>query len=280
MRILLKTGLLSFLMTIFVAVSQYAWAAEAASAAVPVAQILPHRGLYKMTLDSVRNGSHISGAEGKMFFAWQDACNGWNTEQRLDLTLSHDDGNNLALKSAYVTWEEKSGLHFRFNYRQTVNNRLQEEYRGSASLPAAGKPGIAKYILPEAKDIPLPEGVLFPTAHTLALINAASKKQAMFNAPLFDGTDAAGYSDVSAVISAQRAVTNEVAKTGLGNLPPVVWPVRMAFFDANTQNSEPDYEMDTTILPNGVSEYMLLDYGEFRLRGTLVKVELLPKPDC
>lgn len=277
MQGLMKTGFFSLFFVVFAGLFQSAWAAG--DVAQP-SQILPHRGLYKMSLDSARNGSHISGAEGKMFFAWQDACNGWNTEQRLDLSLSHDDGTTIALKSAYVTWEEKSGQHFRFNYRQTVNNRLQEEYRGSASLPAAGKPGVATYILPEAKDIPLPEGTLFPTAHTLALINAASHKQAMFNAPLFDGTDEAGYSDVSAVISAQRAITNDVAKTGLGDLPPMVWPVRMAFFDANTQNSEPDYEMDTTMLPNGVSEYMLLDYGEFRLRGTLVKVELLPKPDC
>lgn len=254
--------------------------APSASTASLKPHVLPHRALYRMSLDSVRNGSSIQASEGVMYFEWQDACDGWNVEQRLNLTMTRDEGIEFVIKSNFTTWESKDGLRYRFNYRNMLNGALQEEYRGTARLDGTGQKGTASYSVPERRDVKLPSGSYFPTAHTLALINAAIARKPLFAASVFDGTDEHGLSEVSAVIGSQKDVSVEAARTGLGETPAVAWPVRMAFFPQDKEEAAPEYEMDTTILPNGVSEFMLLDYGEFRLRGALEKVELLPKPDC
>lgn len=242
--------------------------------------ILAYRATYKMTLDSVRNGSHIQSVTGELFTETQDACDGWITEQRLNLAMSHDEGGDREIKSSYATWESKNGTIFRFNYRNVVNGTVQDEYRGTAHLDAPGQKGVANYTIPAVREMQLPVGSYFPTSHTLAIIRAAIAQKPIFSAHVFDGTDEHGLSEINSVIGAQRPVTVDAAKTGLGTTPAIAWPVRLAFFPYEQEESVPDYEMDMTILPNGVSEYMLMDYGEFRLRGALEKLELVEKPDC
>jgi len=254
----------------------------AAAAVVQPGQILPHRAFYKMTLDSARNDSEVKAADGLMMFEWQDACDGWIVQQRLDVQLTHEDAENGAhLVTNYATWESKDGLRYNFNYKSTVNDNPYENFRGTAMLDGVGKPGLATFSSPEEKEVKLPAGTLFPTSHTLALINAATQKQTLLTATVFDGTDAQGMSEISAVIGAAQPVKDPQALAGSPDNGKLAWPLRMAFFDMEDSNkAEPEYEMDSNMLPNGVSEFMLIDYGKYRLRGTLQKIELLPKPHC
>lgn len=280
----LRSAGLFIALAVFISVPMPAVAASmsapATTAAKLQAYVMPHRALYKMSLDSVRNGSQVQGADGVMYFEWADACDGWTVEQRLNLSLNRGEDFNVEIKSVYTTWELKDGTKYRFNYRNTVNGVVKDEYRGTAVLDAPGQKGLATYTYPEHKEIQLPVGSYFPTAHTMALVNAAIAHKPLFGATVFDGTDEHGMSMISAVIGPQKDVSDAAARTGLGQTPAIAWPIRMAFFPYDQEEATPDYEMDTTILPNGVSEFMLMDYGEFRLRGALQKVEPLSKPDC
>jgi hypothetical protein len=58
------------------------------------------------------------------------------------------------------------------------------------------------------------------------------------------------------------------------------WPVRMAFYKLNTETGEPDYEMNLTLLANGVARDMQLDYGDFSVSGVLTHIEPLPSAGC
>lgn len=254
--------------------------AETATNGAVVPSIMPHRAYYRMALASAKNGSDVRGADGLMIFEWKDACNGWAIEQRLDVDFTHGESEGVNLASTFIAWESKDGTKYRFNYRRMGNGEQVEAYRGSATLSAPGGEGKANYTIPEAREVTLPVGSYFPTSHTMAMLQAAVAGKPLFSASVFDGTDATGISDISAVIGHRRAVQVALARTGSEEAPDVAWPVRMAFFPGTGDQAEPDYEMDTTLLPNGVSEFMLIDYGDFKLRGSLEKIELLPKPDC
>jgi hypothetical protein len=54
----------------------------------------------------------------------------------------------------------------------------------------------------------------------------------------------------------------------------------MAFFKLETETGEPDYEMNLTLLKNGVARDMQLDYGDFSVSGTLTNIEPLPAGNC
>lgn len=249
--------------------------------------VLPHRALYKMSLDSVRNGANVTGADGIMYFEWSDACSGWVVDQRMDVTFTHDDGESVPVGTAFSTWEAKDGTRYRFSYRRTVNGTPSEVLRGHASVPQLGQAGVATYQGEKTRDVALPAGTLFPTSHTLAMLYAAESGSTLFNAMMFDGTDEAGLSEISAVISKAKPVQNAEARKGWQSKDTAKgYPIRMAFFSAPPADSEgeisdaPDYEMDTALLSNGVSEFMTIDYGDFRMKGVLQKIELLPAVKC
>jgi len=246
----------------------------------PEPSISAHRALYKLALDSAANGSVVTGAEGRMFFEWTDTCNGWAIDQRIDMSFSHAEGEGSSTTSTFTTWEAKDGTSYRYNIRRLVNGVPDEVLRGSATLPGKGKAGKANYTMPEATEVVLPEGTLFPTAHTLQLLQAAQSGKPMYTATIFDGDEGNGLSEISAVIGPSRAQTPEMVKSGVAGTNQHWWPMRMAFFPGESKNPEPEYEMSTVMLPNGVTDSMLLDYGDFKIKATLEKVEFLPKPDC
>ncbi|MBI1209375.1 MAG: DUF1849 family protein [Azospirillum sp.] len=242
-------------------------------------QIMPHRALYNMSLASTRRSSSVTDVRGKMMFEWADACDGWTIEQRFRLDFQYAEGEEVKMTTNYVTWEAKDGRSYRFNVRKLVNGQLDEEVKGAADLDKIDGLGRAHFEEPEPDDAELPAGTLFPTWHTVALIQQAMAGEKLFSRPVFDGADAEGLTEISAVIGEKTAIKDpSLNKALLGGLP--AWPVRMAFFPIKSQSAEPEYEMTLTLLSNGVAQAMTIDYGDFTVNAVLESLEALPKPGC
>ena len=160
-----------------------------------------HRAGYTLNLDSVRQGSNVTGVSGNMAYEVTDACDGWAVRQRLEMNLNNRDGQTVKMVSDYLTWESKDGTKLRFRMKQTTDNAVTEQVEGDASLGAPGGAGQIHYTLPADKTMPLPQGTLFPMAHTEAIIRAAEAGKKFLTIPLFDGTGADGAQNTSIVIS-------------------------------------------------------------------------------
>lgn len=254
--------------------------AASAGAAVP---IQPHRALYSLALERSQSGSGIVGAGGQLYFEWADTCDGWAVAQRYKLRLSYSDSDDSDLQISLVSWEAKSGQRYRFEVKKLTNGEPDEDIRGTAQLPK-GKRGTARFTIPEKASFPLPRETLFPSAHTIALIDAARAGQNFYVRPVFDGGSVEGPSLVAAAISPPRSGSPAESNPLLKGRS---WAMRMAFFpetagvDPQTKGEElPDYELGADLLENGVSRSMSLDYGSFAVRATLLKVEPLAAPKC
>ena len=70
-----------------------------------------------------------------------DACDGWAVRQRLDMTITNSDGQNIHMVSDYATWESKDGLKFRFHMKQTTDDAVTSQTDGDAIAGAAWRPG-------------------------------------------------------------------------------------------------------------------------------------------
>ena len=136
-------------------------------------EIAPHRALYTITLGSNHGDSGVVGATGAMDYEWGETCNGWTIEQRYRLKLHYAESEDVDVTSTFVTWESKDGLLYRFNQRQTRNGQLDQEIRGEARLLGTGKGGVAMFTKPKPQTLKLAPGVLFPSAHTILLIDKA-----------------------------------------------------------------------------------------------------------
>jgi hypothetical protein len=260
------------------------------------ADIDPHRALYSLTLGSAKSGSGVLGASGAMYYEWGETCDGWTVEQRFRLRLVYAETGGTELSSTLVTWESKDGLRYRFNERRLRNGEPDEELHGEAHLDGTGKGGVAEFTKPETSTIPLEPGVIFPTEHTLVLIDRAKAGDQFVSRHVFDGSTVEAASQITAVIGAETqppvaAVPGPPGEKAAAVKPedkpvesPLLlhpsWRVRLAFFPPNSDAETPDYELGMRLLANGVSQDMDLDYGDYVIKAKLDEIEALPKPAC
>jgi envelope integrity protein B len=243
------------------------------------AEINAHRALYTMTLGTSRTDSGVTGAHGAMAYQWGETCDGWTVEQRYKLTLSYAESADVAIVSNFVTWESKDGLHYRFNQKETRNGTVDEEIRGEAQLDGPGKGGTITFEKPQAQTMKLPPGALFPSAHTILLIEKAQAGENFVSRQVFDGATVEGAALVTAAIGAKVGPDpKDTLKTPI--LQHTGWRVRLAFFPADVTEEKPDYELGMLLLDNGVSRDMVIDYGDYTIKAKLDSIEALPKPNC
>jgi hypothetical protein len=252
-------------------------AAPAVSAGA--AEIVPHHAVYSMSLGGTHGDAGVTGAGGTMAYQWGETCDGWTVEQRYRLKMAYAESSDVSISSNFVTWEAKDGSHYRFNQKETRNGTESDEIRGQAKLDGPDKGGTVEFEKPEAKTLKLPAGTLFPSAHTIFLIDKAKAGENFISKQIFDGATVENAVLVSAVIGAKVEPDEASAKKSpLLNRPG--WRVRLAFFPADQKAEKPDYELGMILLDNGVSRDMVIDYGDYSIRATLDDIEALPKPHC
>lgn len=237
-------------------------------------QLAAHRATYTLTLDTSRGD--VTGVTGTMAYEVTDACDGWAVRQRLDMTLTNRDAQDIHMVSDYLTWESKDGTKLRFHMKQSTDTAVTEQVEGDASLTAAGDVGEVHYTMPTEKTLPLPKGTLFPMAHTAAIITAAEAGTKFLSLPLFDGTGAQGAQNTSVFISSwtgpSAAPYPELAELPSGR-------VRVAFFSRTKDAQSPDYEVGMRYWSNGVADALNMDFSDFVVSGKLATFTM-PAPHC
>jgi hypothetical protein len=236
----------------------------------------PHRALYSMSLGNTENDSGIVDVEGRMAFEWREDCDGWVVEQRYAMRYFGASSSVREVDTTFTTWESKDGKRYRFFVTNNPGSGSPPKIEGFASHPGENGTGMARFTVPDETDFELPAAVLFPSAHTFAMIDAAIAGGKFFAAPMFDGSEVEGPTSVSAVMGLER--------TDMDSDKPLLkgrhWPIRMAFFAADSKGSEPTYEMSATMHSNGVASDLILDYGDFTVKVELKTLEAIPKPAC
>jgi len=246
-------------------------------------QIATHRAFYSLSMAAASSDSGISDVGGAMTFEWADSCDGWTVEQRYVMRFLRTDGSEVEVATTYVTWESKDGLKYRFNVKRTTNGTETELVKGTASLDAKGGPGMARFEQPAEDNIALSAGTIFPTEHSIVLIEEAQAGTRFDRHVVFDGSEAEGAAPVTTVILPQRdAPLSDAMAEPLG--PHPVWPMQLAFYapegTAGPGEELPDFELSMDIQANGIVTGLTLGFNGFKVKGTLERVEAVPAPAC
>lgn len=249
-------------------------ASTSAVRAVPTVDLLPHRAAYRLSLDEADGRAGLVEVRGGLVLEWRAACDGWLSQQRLGFVAEGEDGPGFTYDVRFSSWESKDDTQLRFNVRAFDGKELQEEFRGLAQLEAPGAKGVARYAIPEGDTVELPPGTIFPTAHVEQLIAAARAGERLVTRQVFDGSGEDALTRATAVIGAPRRVAR--AEGG----EETRWPVSLAYFPYEGDDSLPQFEIAFELSEGGVLHDLTLDYGDFRLKGELEKLETLPAPVC
>lgn len=249
-------------------------------------KLVAHRAIYEMTLDDARSASGITGIDGRMVFEFTGSeCDGYSLNMRMVTQMTDSQGQTNLTDLRSSTWEQGDGQKFRFQSAQYLNDKLGDVTMGRAVRETPNEAVKVKLSQPSLAELDLSGQVLFPTQHSLALIEAARSGQAIFQARIYDGSEKGQkVYDTTAFIGAMvqpggDAELEAPAKDkGLGSLAS--WPVSIGYFEPKGGDLTPSYQIDFRLYENGVSRELLIDYGDFSIHGTLTSLEYLKAPEC
>jgi hypothetical protein len=258
--------------------------AEAFAGKEPV-KLTPHRAVYEMTLDEARSASGITGIDGRMVFEFTGSeCNGYTLNMRMVTQMTDSQGQTNLTDLRSSTWEEGNGQKFRFQSAQYLNDKLGDVTMGRATRNLPDTAIQVRLSQPSHAELNLSGQVLFPTQHSLALMDAAEEGQGLLQAQIYDGSEKGQkVYDTTAFIGKPVApgtdkIEAPAKEKGLAEL--VSWPVSIGYFEAKGGDLTPSYQIDFRLYANGVSRALLIDYGDFSIHGTLTSLEYLKAEAC
>ena len=235
----------------------------------------PHKALYEIKLAGTRSGSQILNISGQMFYEWQPVCDAWITNHRFNILYEYADSAPMRITSNFSTYEPFDGSNLNFTSQRKRDGDVFEEIRGSASA-SEGEMGQAIYTMPSELEFTLPEGTLFPIAHTMGVAQKIRAEKKFYNATIFDGSDEDGPVEVNSFIGKQVSPEqlleeNEALDKDLLSSP--ARNVRLAFFPLQNDESASDYEMTLVFHENSLVSDMIIEYDDFSVSQKLIAVE-------
>jgi EipB-like len=178
-----------------------------------------------------------------------------------------------------TTFETGDGSEFNFVTKVFTDEKLDKEVKGNASRKPDGlSVALTK---PQDSDISL-EASQFPTMHLAELIKRAKAGETFYETTLFDASDDADRLMSTSVVIGKQA-QNDAADTEVANAADLknlsYWPVTIAYFDELEETggeAEPQYRISFKLYENGITRDLAMDYGDFALKGSMSKLEMLP----
>ena len=258
------------------------------SVAAEAAALAPHRAVYDITLVDARPGAGVSELAGRMVYELTgSACAGYTQKMRFVTRTTNQEGEVTISDMRSSSWEDAAGDRFRFDNAQYRDDRQVEQTVGEAVRRKSAGEIRVELTKPKKRVIKIPVGAMFPIQHSMKLLESARNGQTVLSADLYDASEKGEkVYTTSAYIGARHApgynkslpaVTNSGA---LDTLP--AWPIALSYFDQNKdlEDAVPSYELAFIYFENGVSRRLLIDYGNFSIRGELKELEFLDAETC
>jgi len=236
-----------------------------------------HRAVYALSIARHDARNYRQGVSGALSLEFLNSCDGYVLNQRFLMELATEDGSQLS-DMTLGSFESRDGKRFQFRMREQVDGDDEEELVGDADLGANG--GKVVFSQPADNELALPAGAMFPTHHTIRLIEAGREGANWLQADVYDGASVDGYSAIGGFIGRARTAPQETEGAGKLLSGLRYWQVRLAYFNAAKKSDTPDYEIAFRLFENGVADDIVFDYGDYAIRASLQHLEMLPKDGC
>ena len=165
----------------------------------------------------------------------------------------------------------------RFALSNKIDGELVEAFEGEARREEEG--GVIVYKDSDFPEAALPADAIFPRQHLEKMLAAARSGKRTLEAVVFDGADNGKIYKTTAIIGPERK--QSIIDLSRPELDGVTrWPVVLSYFPQEGDDPLPEYETSFELYENGVSTELMLDYGDFALKGRLETLEVAAPEDC
>jgi hypothetical protein len=258
--------------------------------AAPSIDLVPHRAIYDMSLRNAVAGSNVSELRGRLVFDFGGSpCAGYSLKSRMVTQVIDRDGKSTLTDLRSSTWEHAEGEKFRFNSTQYVDQQLSERVVGSAARRPKNDTIDVLIDKPSKQKLKLDGRPLFPTQHSLAVLEAARQGTQVVQADIYDGSEKGDkLYETTTFIGNPRAPDAAGDQGGIANAEKLnelfSWPITISYFerapDVTKDEGLPAYELSFRLFANGVSRDLLIDYGNFSIQGVLSRIDFSEPAAC
>ena len=240
------------------------------------AQLLSHKATYTLNIQNIKDNSFLEGGQGQTFFEILENCNGWTIKE--DYVLIYELPNDKMANSfsSYTTFENFLGTKHSFELNEKSQFSGEKSYQGFIEKNKGEISG--SIINSSIKKLTFKKDVLFPIEHLIELIKTAKNGEKILTKKVFFGNENDEFIKiVSAFIGQIRTSKSEDIEYLKGKK---IWPINVAFYKDKSKQEKPDYEIYIEIDDVGIVHSYKVDYGNFEIKASLKKFELLPKKAC
>lgn len=243
-----------------------------------------HKAVYDLELDTTVPSKNVDGARGRIAFDFTgDACDGYALSFRQVTQLQSSEGGTRTIDSRQTTFEDGAAQSFRFKSESRAGQGAPDLIDGAAQRAADGYQ--VNILKPKPGQFTLGQDVMFPSAQIKAIITAARSGETTYGVRVFDGSDdGRQVYDTLAVIGhpAAPAVAGHIEEPLRGEAFAKMerWPVTISYFKQGAGEATPSYRVSFDLYENGVTGAVRMHYGEFSLKATLTRLDLLPRSAC
>lgn len=244
-----------------------------------------HMAVYDLQMESASDKSGITGIAGRMAYEFNGSpCEGFTTRFRFVTRINMEEGPARLTDQQTTTFESANGKEFHFVSKTIIDGEVTNETDGVAKIVkndmniSLKKPNEVEHKLKPAE---------FPTIQTEEVIRKARAGEHFYRTVLFDGSDDADrLTEVSVVIGDKKKPEDDGETKLIGKLRnQSFWPVTISYFnDDENQEGLPVYRTSFLLYENGVTRNLIMDYGNFSIRGRLKSLEFFenksPSSDC
>ena len=243
-----------------------------------------HKAFYDLSLYETKGGAlSVVAATGKMSYEIRKACNAYETKTEISLGIGYEiSGTDISFFKQKTT-EGTDGCSFEFEVYSDKETQKSPDVAGAALCEKDKKK--VTLTKPRAGEIVLPKTVLFPVRQTIDLLQAAKDGKKILSSYVYDGTKSEALHFVSTLIGA--AGKPDFLNTVKGDTALLNGKSHwfdMAFYNdletGSANDGAPLYEAGVHYYENGVSDEVIQNFGEYKLRSKLVKITRLDDLPC
>ena len=244
--------------------------------------LAPHRAVYDLSLIKGAGSSAPIAASGRIVYDFTgSACEGYTVAFRQFTELTPPEGEARPSDMRSTTFESADHKSLRFRVEHLEGNRITSTVDGVATRSGDGALSL-ELRQPAPMQADLDHDVVFPTDMMMQALKAAQAGQAVLPLKVFDGSDGGDkiYHTMSIIGRPVTQPLTDATRDIAGMKDMRRWSVRVSYFDVGKVDAPPVYVLGFQMWENGVSSDLIIDYGDFQLKGEMTKLEMLPVTPC
>ena len=253
-----------------------------AQTASPNSPLAPHRAVYDLRLLKSSGSNAPVAVSGRIVYDFSgSACEGYAVAFRQFTEITPSEGESRASDMRSTTFESGDGKTFRFRVEHLDGNKVTSTVDGEAVRSGDGALSL-KLKQPTPAQADLDHDAVFPTDMMLQALKAAQAGQPILALKVFDGSD-----DGEKVYHTMSIIGKPVAEPLADATKDVAamksmrrWTTRISYFDVEKIDAPAVYVLTFQMWENGVSSDLIIDYGDFQLKGDMTSVDFLPVKPC